>query len=139
MKAALAEARSAARGGEVPVGAVIVKNGEIIARGRNRREEKQNALSHAETEAINAACKYLGSWRLDGCEMYVTLEPCPMCAGAIINARISTLVFGAYDLKAGCIDSVVRLATYRLITSPKFTAEYMRTNVYHSCGNFSVI
>lgn len=86
MKAALAEARSAARGGEVPVGAVIVKNGEIIARGRNRREEKQNALSHAEIEAINAACKYLGSWRLDGCEMYVTLEPCPMCAGAIINA-----------------------------------------------------
>ena len=79
MKAALAEARSAARGGEVPVGAVIVKNGEIIARGRNRREEKQNALSHAETEAINAACKYLGSWRLDGCEMYVTLEPCSMC------------------------------------------------------------
>ena len=119
MKAALAEARSAARGGEVPVGAVIVKNGEIIARGRNRREEKQNALSHAETEAINAACKYLGSWRLDGCEMYVTLEPCPMCAGAIINARISTLVFGAYDLKAGCIDSVVRLSDIPLDNKPE--------------------
>ena len=119
MKAALAEARSAARGGEVPVGAVIVKNGEIIARGRNRREEKQNALSHAEIEAINAACKYLGSWRLDGCEMYVTLEPCPMCAGAIINARISTLVFGAYDLKAGCIDSVVRLCDIPLDNKPE--------------------
>ena len=119
MKAALAEARSAARGGEVPVGAVIVKNGEIIARGRNLREEKQNALSHAETEAINAACKYLGSWRLDGCEMYVTLEPCPMCAGAIINARISTLVFGAYDLKAGCIDSAVRLCDIPLDNKPE--------------------
>ena len=119
MKAALAEARSAARGGEVPVGAVIVKNGEIIARGRNRREEKQNALSHAETEAINAACKYLGSWRLDGCEMYVTLEPCSMCAGAIINARISTLVFGAYDLKAGCIDSAVRLCDIPLDNKPE--------------------
>lgn len=119
MKAALAEARSAARGGEVPVGAVIVKNGEIIARGRNRREEKQNVLSHAETEAINAACKYLGSWRLDGCEMYVTLEPCSMCAGAIINARISTLVFGAYDLKAGCIDSVVRLCDIPLDNKPE--------------------
>ena len=81
MKAALAEARSAARGGEVPVGAVIVKNGEIIARGRNRREEKQNALSHAETEAINAACKYLGSWRLDGCEMYSHLRALPYVCG----------------------------------------------------------
>ena len=112
MKAALAEARSAARGGEVPVGAVIVKNGEIIARGRNLREEKQNALSHAETEAINAACKALDTWRLDECDLYVTLEPCPMCAGAIINARIRTLVFGAYDYKAGSIDSVVRLCDY---------------------------
>lgn len=109
MNEALILAREAAENGEIPVGAVIVKNGEIIARGRNMREEKQNALSHAEIEAINQACKALNSWRLDGCELYVTLEPCPMCAGAIINARIKTLVFGAYDSKAGSIDSIVNL------------------------------
>lgn len=112
MKEALKEAQTAALMGEVPVGAVIVKNGEIIARGRNMREEKQNALSHAEIEAINQACKRLKSWRLDDCEMYVTLEPCPMCAGAIINARIKTLIFGAFDQKAGSIDSVVNLCDY---------------------------
>ena len=109
MKAAISLANKAGERGEVPVGAVIIKDGEIIASGFNRREEKQNALSHAEIEAINDACKVLESWRLDGCEMYVTLEPCPMCAGAIINARIKTLVFGAYDPKAGSIDSVVNL------------------------------
>ena len=112
MLAALEESRLAAQKGEVPVGAVIVKDGEIIAKGRNMREEKQNSLSHAEIEAINCACKKLGSWRLDGCEMYVTLEPCPMCAGAIINSRISTLIFGAYDSRAGSIDSVVNLCDY---------------------------
>lgn len=112
MKLALLEAQKAAQKGEVPVGAVIVKNGQIIAKGRNMREEKQNALSHAEIEAINSACKKLSSWRLDGCEMYVTLEPCPMCAGAIINSRISTLVFGAYDSRAGSIDSVINLCDY---------------------------
>ena len=112
MKEALKEAKTAALMGEVPVGAVIVKNGEIIARGRNMREEKQNALSHAEIEAINEACNRLKSWRLDDCEMYVTLEPCPMCAGAIINARIKTLIFGAFDQKAGSIDSVVNLCDY---------------------------
>ena len=109
MKEALVLAREAAAKGEVPVGAVIVRDGEIIARGRNMREEKQNALSHAEIEAINEACKALNSWRLDDCELYVTLEPCPMCAGAIINARIKTLIFGAYDSKAGSIDSIVNL------------------------------
>ena len=112
MKEALKEAKTAALKGEVPVGAVIVKNGEIIAKGRNMREEKQNALSHAEIEAINEACQKLKSWRLDDCEMYVTLEPCPMCAGAIINARIKTLIFGAFDQKAGSIDSVVNLCDY---------------------------
>jgi tRNA(adenine34) deaminase len=95
--------------GEVPVGAVIVKNGKIIARGKNEREAKQNALSHAEIEAINNACKNTGSWRLEDCEMYVTLEPCPMCAGAIINSRMKTLIFGAYDSKMGSIDSVINL------------------------------
>ena len=109
MQRALELAKQAAALGEVPVGAVIVKDGKIIATGKNEREAKQNALSHAEIEAINNACNALGSWRLDDCEMYVTLEPCPMCAGAIINSRIKTLVFGAYDLKAGSIDSVVNL------------------------------
>ncbi len=112
MQNALCLAKKAAAEGEVPVGAVIVKDGEIIAEGRNMREQKQNALSHAEIEAINNACKRLGSWRLDDCELYVTLEPCPMCAGAIINSRIKTLVFGAYDSKAGSIDSVVNLCDY---------------------------
>lgn len=109
MKRALELGQMASSNGEVPVGAVIVKNGEIIGEGHNMREEKQNALSHAEIEAINMACKKINSWRLDECEMYVTLEPCPMCAGAIINARIKTLVFGAYDSKMGSIDSVVNL------------------------------
>lgn len=112
MYEALSLAKEAAKQGEVPVGAVIVKDGKIIARGKNERESKQNALSHAEIEAINNACKALGSWRLDDCEMYVTLEPCPMCAGAIINSRIKTLVFGAFDSKAGSIDSVVNLCDY---------------------------
>ena len=88
------------------------EKGEIIAEGRNRREEKKNALSHAEIEAINTACKKLKSWRLDGCELYVTLEPCPMCTGAIINARIKTVIFGAYDSKAGSMDSVINLCDY---------------------------
>lgn len=109
MKEALLLAEEAGKEGEIPVGAVIVRNGEIIARGRNMRESKKNALSHAEIEAINSACNVLGNWRLNDCEMYVTLEPCPMCAGAIINARIKTLVFGAYDSKMGCIDSVTNL------------------------------
>lgn len=112
MQEALLLAKEAAECGEVPVGAVIVKNGEIIAKGRNMREQKQNALSHAEIEAINNACKVLGSWRLDDCELYVTLEPCPMCAGAIINSRIRTLIFGAYDAKMGSIDSIVNLCDY---------------------------
>lgn len=105
-------AKEAANEGEVPVGAVIVKDGKIIAKGKNEREKKQNALSHAEIEAINNACNTLGSWRLDGCEIYVTLEPCPMCAGAIINSRIKTLVFGAFDSKMGSVDSVVNLCDY---------------------------
>ncbi len=112
MDRALTLAFEAAEKGEVPVGAVIVKNGEIIAEGRNRREEKKNALSHAEIEAINTACKKLKSWRLDGCELYVNLEPCPMCTGAIINARIKTVIFGAYDSKAGSMDSVINLCDY---------------------------
>ena len=114
MYQALEEAKKAYLEGEVPVGAVIVKNGEVIATGRNMREQKQNALSHAEIEAINSACEKLKSWRLDDCELYVTLEPCPMCTGAIINARIKTVIFGAFDSSMGCMDSVINLCDYPL-------------------------
>ena len=109
MKKALIEAKKAGESGEVPVGAVIVKDGEIIAVGRNRRESAKNALGHAEIEAISNACSALGTWRLDGCSLYVTLEPCPMCAGAIINARISEVIYAASDLKGGACDSVINL------------------------------
>lgn len=114
MQLAINEAKKAAVENEVPVGAVIVKDGVVLAAAHNMREQKQNALSHAEIEAINLACKNLGSWRLDGCEMYVTLEPCPMCTGAIINARIKTVIFGAFDKNAGCMDSVINLCDYPL-------------------------
>ena len=97
MEEAFKEAQKALKKDEVPIGAVIVKDGKIVARGRNSREKSQNALKHAEIIAINKACKRLKSWRLDGCEIYVTLEPCPMCAGAIANARISKVVYGAKE------------------------------------------
>ena len=109
MDEALALARASAAEGEVPVGCVIVRNGEIVGRGRNRREQVRNALSHAEIEAINDACRTLGGWRLWECTLYVTLEPCPMCAGAIINARIPRVVFGASDEKYGACGSVCDL------------------------------
>ncbi|MBE6689625.1 MAG: nucleoside deaminase [Ruminococcaceae bacterium] len=106
MKEALKYARIAAGKGEVPVGAVIVKDGKVIARGYNRRESARNALMHAEIIAINRACKKLDGWRLSGCDLYVTLEPCPMCAGAIINSRIENVYYGAPDPKAGSMGSV---------------------------------
>jgi tRNA(adenine34) deaminase len=109
MKQALLLAREAAEDGEVPVGAVIVRQGEIIGKGRNRREISKNALAHAEIEAINDACNRLGGWRLFGCDLYVTLEPCPMCAGAIINARIDRVFYGTKDPKAGCCGTVTDL------------------------------
>ena len=111
MKLAIEEAKIAALKGEVPVGAVIVKDSKVIAKGHNTRETEQSALGHAEINAINEACKTLGTWRLDDCQLYVTMEPCPMCAGAIINSRIPTVVFGSYDLKMGSFDSVVNLAS----------------------------
>lgn len=112
MRLALALAREAADEGEVPVGAVVVRRGEVVGTGRNRRERGKNALYHAELEAIDSACKRLGGWRLWECDLYVTLEPCPMCTGAIINARIRRLIFGAPDSKAGSCGSVVDLFAY---------------------------
>ena len=109
MGAALEEAAKAAALGEVPVGAVIAKDGEIIAEAHNTRETEKNALHHAELLAIDAACKKLGGWRLWQCELFVTLEPCPMCSGAIINSRIKRVVYGAADTKAGCCGSVTDL------------------------------
>lgn len=125
MLAALEEARKALVKGEVPVGAVIVKDNKIIARGHNRREETKNVLSHAETEAINEACKALGSWRLDGCSIYVTLEPCPMCAGAILHSRIKEVYFGAYDYKYGCFGSAVSFNFPGGFQTPKIVGGYM--------------
>lgn len=113
MKEALQLARLSAQEGEVPVGAVVVRDGEIIGRGRNRREQAGNALAHAELEAINQACKHLGGWQLVNCTLYVTLEPCPMCAGAIINSRIERVVQGALNPKAGSCGSVVDLFALR--------------------------
>lgn len=109
MRRAIELAEEAAAEGEIPVGAVIVKDGRIIAEGRNHCEREKNALAHAEIVAINAASEVLGSKWLYGCDLYVTMEPCPMCAGAIINARVERLFFGAYDLKAGSVDSVQQL------------------------------
>lgn len=109
MEAALNLARLSAEEDEVPVGAVVVRNGEIVGEGRNRREKDKTAVAHAEIEAIENACRKLGGWRLWECELYVTLEPCPMCAGAIINSRIKRVVFGAYDPKAGSCGSVINL------------------------------
>jgi tRNA(adenine34) deaminase len=109
MKEALLLAEASAAEGEVPVGAVVVCDGKIVGTGRNRRETQKNALCHAEIEAINNACKNLGGWRLFKCDLYVTLEPCPMCAGAIINSRIKNVYFGASDYKNGACGSVVNL------------------------------
>ncbi len=109
MQRALQLAAEAAEEGEVPVGAVIAKDGEIIAEGRNRRERGKHALAHAELEAIDGACRALGGWRLSGCTLYVTLEPCPMCAGGIINSRIDRVVYAAADPKAGSCGSLTDL------------------------------
>ena len=109
MEEALLLAREAFEEGEVPVGCVIVKGDQIVGRGRNRRERDKSALAHAELEAISEACRNLGGWRLWQCTLYVTLEPCPMCAGAIINARIPRVVYGASDKKCGAVRSVCSL------------------------------
>ncbi len=121
MEEALHLAQQAAQEGEVPVGCVIVCNGEIVGRGRNRRERGKSALAHAEIEAISQACATLGGWRLWECTLYVTLEPCPMCAGAIINARIPRVVFGASDDKCGACGSVCDLFSMDFNHRPQVT------------------
>ncbi len=109
MKEALREAQKAYEINEVPIGAVIVKNGEIVGRGYNQKETMKDATLHAEISAIKDACRNLGGWRLPGCTMYVTLEPCPMCAGALVNSRVEKLVIGARDLKTGACGSVLNI------------------------------
>ena len=122
MREALGLAREAIADGDVPVGCVVVRDGEIVGRGRNRREAALDATAHAEVEAIRDACARLGSWRLHGCTLYVTLEPCPMCAGAIINARVEEIRYGARDEKAGCCGSVLNLFEERFNHRPRIYA-----------------
>jgi len=121
MRLALDEAQKAREEDEVPVGAIIVRDGKVIASAYNTREYGKNALYHAEIKAIDAACKILGGWRLVGCTMYVTLEPCPMCAGAIINARVERVVYGAPDHKAGAFGTKLNLTDYPLF-KPQITS-----------------
>ena len=131
MREAILLAKKAADDDEAPIGAVIVRDGEIVGRGRNRREKDKNALGHAEIEAINDACKTLGGWRLIGCTMYVTLEPCPMCTGAIINSRIERVVFGAYDKKAGSCGSLINLFDLPYNHKPILSGGFME----EECGS----
>ncbi len=119
MRLALAEAEKAAAIGEAPVGAVVAKNGEPVAAAHNTRETEKNATHHAELLAIDRACRALGGWRLWQCELFVTLEPCPMCAGAIINSRLARVVYGARDGKAGCCGSVVDLFSFPFNHRPR--------------------
>lgn len=125
MRLALEQARRSFDEGEVPVGAVVTRNGEVVSVGRNRREYGKNALYHAEIEAIDEACKKLGGWRLWECEMYVTLEPCPMCAGAIVNSRIRKVYFGARDDKNGAVVSVMQMFDYPFTHKPEFEGGVM--------------
>ena len=125
MQEALALAKEAAAEGEVPVGCVVVRDGKIVGQGRNRRETGKNALAHAEIEAIDDACRNLGGWRLWDCTLYVTLEPCAMCAGAILNARIKRVVFGASDKKYGAVNSVCSLFSMDFNHHPEVEAGVM--------------
>ena len=126
MREAMRLAEEAAAEGEIPVGAVVVRGDEIVGRGRNRRELGKNALYHAEIEAINEACGRLHGWRLFGCELYVTLEPCPMCAGAAINARFDRVIFGTADPKAGSCGTLVDLFELPYNHHPALTAGVLR-------------
>ena len=119
MAMALALAKEAGEQGDIPVGCVVVQDGTVIGTGRNCREARGDATAHAEVEAIRAACAALGSWRLEGCDLYVTLEPCPMCAGAMVNARIRRVWYGAQNPKAGCCGSVLALFQERFNHRPQ--------------------
>lgn len=136
MRIALTQAKRAGEEGEVPIGAVIVKNGEVVSVGRNRREKEKNALCHAEIEAIDSACKKLGGWRLWECEIYVTLEPCPMCAGAIINARLKKVTFGAKDRKNGAVVSVMNMFSEGFTHIPLFEAGVLEDECSELLSNF---
>ena len=123
MREALALAQEAAAAGEVPVGCIVIdREGRVIGRGRNRCEERHDATAHAELEAIREAGRALGDWRLDGCRLVVTLEPCPMCAGALINSRVSTVVFGAREAQSGACGSVIDLFFERFGHQPSVSA-----------------
>lgn len=136
MQKALELAKISAAEGEVPVGAIIVKGDEIVGTGRNKREYGKNALYHAEIEAIDNACKTLGGWRLWECDMYVTLEPCPMCAGAIINSRIKTVYYGASDLKAGSFGSVVDFNSLPYNHKPEIVSGVMQDEARKILSDF---
>ena len=136
MRAALELAAEAAADSEVPVGCVIVRDGQIVGRGRNRREKGKNALAHAELEAIKQACENLGGWRLWECTLYVTLEPCPMCAGAIVNARIPRVVFAAADEKCGACGSVCNLFTMSFNHQPAVTAGVLEEEATEQLQSF---
>lgn len=136
MRLALVQAHLAYQIGEVPVGAVVVKNGQVVGTGYNRRETDKNAVAHAELLAINDACKNLGGWRLWECELYVTLEPCPMCAGAIINSRIKRLVYGASDKKAGSVESIVKMFDLPYNHKPPYTAGVLEDECSQILKNF---
>lgn len=131
MRLALAQAAKAAELGEAPIGAVIVRDGEVLCAAYNTRETEKNALHHAELLAIDEACRLLGGWRLPGCTLYVTLEPCPMCAGAILNARIPRVVYGASDPKAGACGSVTDLFAMSFNHHPRTTAGVLESD----CGD----
>ena len=136
MREAINEANAAAALGEVPIGAVIAQNGVIIARGHNLRETDKHALAHAEIVAINEACRNLGGWRLPNCTLYVTLEPCPMCAGAIINSRIDRVVFGAFDPKAGSLGSLIDLSKVPYNHSPQLCGGVLQEECADLLKNF---
>ena len=136
MRAALALAREAAEHGEVPVGCVIVRGGEIVGRGRNRREKTQSAAAHAEMDAIADANARLGSWRLDDCTLYVTLEPCPMCAGAIVNARIKKVYYGARDEAMGACGGVLNLFMERFPHTPQLVGGLLADECRAVLGDF---
>ena len=136
MELAVDQAKLSALEMEVPVGAIVLHKNKVIASGRNRREKLNNSLYHAEIEAINKACLNLKSWRLLECTIYITLEPCPMCAGAIINSRIPSLVYGAKDYKSGCCGSVINLFEFPFNHKPEIISGVLEQKCSRLLSNF---